>query len=314
MSISKPIKWPEGKDFAFSFFDDTDWGTIANMKPVYDFLFDLGIIGTKSVWPLSNPDKPKNEGDTCQDPEYLAWVLDLQKKGFEIGYHLTSYSSSKRDRTVEGLDHFKALFGHDPVAMADHNMNKEGIYWGSGRLSSPISLFIYNLSTRFKRNNYWEGHIPGSPYFWGDICRQRVKYVRNFVFAEINTLKACPQMPYTDPAKPYVNQWYASSQGSGVTSYNKTVNGPNIDSLVREKGACIMYTHFAANFYRDGQLNPEFKKSMEYLASKNGWFVPTSTLLDYIAAQKGVHTLSAAERFGLEMKWLRGKLKAGRTA
>ncbi len=40
-----------------------------------------------------------------------------------------------------------------------------------------------------------------------------MSYVRNFVFDEINTLAACPEMPYFDPAKPFVNAWFASLPG-----------------------------------------------------------------------------------------------------
>jgi hypothetical protein len=311
--ISK-IEWPEGKDFAFTVFDDTDWGTVENLKPVYDFLYDLGIKTTKSVWPLSNSNKPLREGDTCEDPEYLEWLLDLQKKGFEIGYHLSSYNSSKRERTEEGLEKFKELFGHYPISMANHNVNKEGVYWGSGRLSFAATRLLYNFSTKFARKDIWEGHIKGSPYFWGDICRQKIKYVRNFVFREINTLKACPEMPYADASKPYVNLWYSASEGSGLKSYNQMITPENIDKLVRERGACIMYTHFAAGFYKDNVLNETFRKSMGYLAGKNGWFVPASTLLDYLIKIKGIHQLKSSERLAMELKWLSTKIKRGRTS
>ena len=44
--------------------------------------------------------------------------------------------------------------------------------------------------------------VEGSPLFWGDKCRDHIKYVRNFVFDDINTLAACPHMPYHDRARP----------------------------------------------------------------------------------------------------------------
>jgi hypothetical protein len=314
MAENKPIQWPEGKEFAFTVFDDTDWGTVANLKPVYDFLDELGLKTTKTVWPTSNPNKKEGSGDTCDDPEYLAWLLELQKKGFEISYHLNSYNPSKREKIIEGLDKFKKLFENDPATMANHDLNTDGIYWGSARLSFPINKLIYNASTKFKKNSIWEGHKPGSPYFWGDICMERIKYVRNFVYREINTLNACSHMPYHDPAKKYVNQWFAASEGSGLKSYNLMVTKENIDKLEREKGACIMYTHFAAGFYKDGKLDETFKRSAEYLAGKNGWFVPVNVLLDYLASQKGIHTLTPLERFSLETNWLLTKLKRGRTS
>ena len=46
------IEWPNGHDFAFTVFDDTDNATLHNVRPVYKFLLDLGLIMTKSVWPI----------------------------------------------------------------------------------------------------------------------------------------------------------------------------------------------------------------------------------------------------------------------
>lgn len=46
-------RFPDGKRFAFSVFDDTDGGTTANLRPVYQLLDELGIFVTKSVWPLA---------------------------------------------------------------------------------------------------------------------------------------------------------------------------------------------------------------------------------------------------------------------
>ena len=36
--MNSKIKWPEGKDFAFTIFDDTDDSTLENVKDVYAFL------------------------------------------------------------------------------------------------------------------------------------------------------------------------------------------------------------------------------------------------------------------------------------
>ena len=314
MINEQTIQWPEGKDFAFTVFDDTDWGTVENLAPVYALLNDLGFKTTKSVWPLDNDVTNKKEGATCEDPEYLKWLLELQSKGFEIGYHLASFGPSKRDRTIEGLEKFKELFGHYPYTMANHNMNTEGLYWGSSRLSFALTKLIYNASTKFAKNNLWKGDDPNSPFFWGDLALEKIKYQRNFTFREINTLKACPFIPYYDPSKKYAKAWFASSNGSGIKSYNSVINPANIDRLQSERGVCIMYTHFAAGFVKNGKLDEDFKRSMEYLSKKNGWFVPVNDLLDYLAAAKGIHKLSALERLSLELKWLASKIADRRTS
>jgi hypothetical protein len=147
--------------------------------------------------------------------------------------------------------------------------------------------------------------------FWGDHCKQKIQYVRNFVFADINTLKVCPEMPYHDPARPYVNYWYASSEGAKARSFIARLDDRNQDRLEAEGGACIMYTHFGLGFYEKNTLNPEFKRLMERLSKRNGWFVPVSTLLDYLISVKGSTTLNASQTKRLERKWLSHKIRFG---
>jgi hypothetical protein len=69
-----------------------------------------------------------------------------------------------------------------------------------------------------------------------------------------------------------------------------------------------MYTHFAKGFFQDGKLNSKFKELMTRLSRKNGWFVPTNVLLDYLSRERGIHTITASERMFLEWKWLLHKL------
>jgi hypothetical protein len=120
-------------------------------------------------------------------------------------------------------------------------------------------------------------------------------------------------MPYHDPLKSYVNLWFASSEGASVASYNKCISEKNQDRLEREGGACIMYTHLAAGFYHNNAMDSEFKQLMKRLSRKNGWFVPVSTLLDYLVEINGPHIISDKERTSLERKWLWHKLFTGTT-
>jgi hypothetical protein len=305
------IRWPDGKDFAFTIFDDTDRATLATVKDVYAFLRDCGFRTTKSVWPVRGPHTPVNGGDTCDDPAYLAWLLTLQSQGFEIGYHMTTYHSSLRDETIAGLEQFAALFGQYPVTMANHVGCTENIYWGSARVSG-VHQVLYNLLTRYRHHKKFRGHIAGDAHFWGDICKAKVKYVRNFVFPEVNTLKACPWMPYHDPQRPFVRYWYSSSEGATVTSFNQMLAEKNQDRLEEDHGACIMYTHFGAGFY-NGQVDTQFQRLMKRLGKKNGWFVPVATLLDYIVKTRGHHDITTQERKRLERKWLVSKVTIGTT-
>jgi hypothetical protein len=304
------IDWPSGKDFAFTIFDDPDFDTIETTTSLYSFLKDLGYRTTKAVWPLQGNGTPKLGGTTCENERYLELVLNLKKDGFEIAFHNATHHTSTREQTAHGLETFRRLFGHDPALMANHVGCQEGIYWGSARVSSLYRLLHHILNLTVNGTpTVSQGHIEGSPLFWGDLCQEKIKYVRNFVFGDINTLKACPVMPYYDPTRPFVNQWFAASEGPNVTSFNAMVCEQNQDRLVSERGACIMYTHLAAGFLeKDGKINKRFMILMDRMSKLNGWFVPVSTLLDFILQTRGSHVITQAERSSLERRWIWHKI------
>ncbi|MCK4858368.1 MAG: hypothetical protein KAT58_10395 [candidate division Zixibacteria bacterium] len=306
----KHIRWPEGRDFAFTIFDDTDLATIENVAAVYDLLKDKEMLTTKSVWLLMGKQVPKVGGFTCENRDYLNWTQRLQEQGFEIGFHNATFHTSQRETTALGLEQFFGYYGHYPATMANHTGCQESIYWGSARLSG-LNRLAYNLMTRFLKHKRFRGHVADSKLFWGDICREKIKYVRNFVFSDINTLKNCPYMPYHDPARPYVNYWYASSEGAEVNSFNHCLAERNQDRLEEEGGACIMYTHLACGFVENGRLNHRFRELIERLAKKNGWYVPVATLLDYLLDYNGHHEITSVERRKLERRWLKVKIKIG---
>jgi hypothetical protein len=303
--------WPDGKRFAFTVFDDTDWATVENTKPVYDFLVDCGFRTTKSVWVLAgDPNLGENVGQTCADPDYLQWLLDIQAKGFEIGFHNGTWHSLARDATRESIDKFTELFGHDPKVAANHTGVADSVYWAGARLTAWRRP-LYHLLTGFHNSGKYRGHVEGDPHFWGDICQAKIKYFRNFVFRDINTLRACPFMPYHDPQRPYVNYWFAGADGAQLPAFNKCVTEAAQDRLEEQGGACIMYTHFARYFCDAGQLDRRFRSLMTRLAKKNGWFVPAGELLDYLMQTNGRHEISRAERRRLECKWLWEKIQVG---
>jgi len=303
--------WPDNKRFAFTVFDDTDLATLRNVGPVYDFLRDHGLRTTKSCWPVEgDPEKGAYRGETCGIDDYRQWALDLQTSGFEIGWHGSTWHSMQREKTLAALERFREIFGHYPGTATNHTQLTESIYWGSHRLTGMHRL-VYGLLTRFGNRNKYCGHIEGDPHFWGDVCRERIKYFRNFVFQDINTLNACPLMPYHDPKRPYVNLWFASSNGNNVRSFNKCLSEANQDRLEQEGGACIMYTHFASGFADGKNLDPTFQKLVGRLAKKDGWFVPVSQLLDYLLKTNGRREITDAQRSRMERKWLFEKLFIG---
>jgi hypothetical protein len=303
------VEWPEGKTFAFTVFDDPDGQTVDTGKRVYGLLAELGFKTTRGVWPGRAIRTPNSGGASCEDDAYRRHTQELQALGFEVGYHNHTKHSSTRDEIITGLDIFRDYFGHDPESMANH-YNAEAIYWGPARLAPPIRA-LYAVATAGRTNGRHFGHVPGHPSFWGDVCRQRIRYCRNFVYANTNTLGACPWMPYYDPTKPLVNAWYASTEGSNAPRFLDALSEVNQDRLEAEGGACIMYTHFGHGFVERGTFVRRFEHLMRRLSDKNGWFVPVSALLDHLQSQRGLTHLQSGQRRHLETRWLREKVFRG---
>ena len=252
-------------------------------------------------------------GGTLEDPDYCAWVLDLQAAGFEIALHGATDHSSTREETRRALDYFREVLGHDPRLHANHFGQAEGMYWGEARLNGLPRLVYRTAHAVLRRGTRYFGHVEGSPYFWGDLCRERIEYVRNFSFPGVNTLKADPLMPYHDPRRPYVQFWFSSSQAAGVEPFCTLLRDEEQDRLVEEGGACIAYTHFGFGFVEDGRLHPRFARVVERLARLPGWFVPASTLLDHLRGQPNWQPEPGIGRLrALEHRWLGSKLLRGR--
>ena len=278
------IKWPEGKKFAFTIVDDTDASTIQNSKPIYDLLAENGFRTTKTVWPLSPATKPTTGGGTLEDDDYRSWILDLQRSGFEIALHGVADGCSSRERVALGLDRYRQILGKDPSVHVNHVGQTEGMYWGAKRFDQPVRA-LYQLYRRTQGAEVeGRGADVSSPYFWGDLCQQGPRYVRNLVFKDINTLKMDPLMPYHDPRRPFVRRWFSGSEGSGINSFCRLISEQNQDQLEDEGGACIVYTHLGSTFY---PLRADLKKLLRKLAERNGWFVPATTLLDHVGEQRG---------------------------
>ena len=306
------MKFPDNKKFAFSIFDDTDKATIMNTKPIYDLLKRLKIYTTKSVFVFSNknPIHEANRGDSLENPNYLSFVLGLKDRGFEIAFHGAKGGNSKREEIIEAIEKFKELTGHYPKTYANHLSNKENLYWGAERLNSYFLKILYKLAT-FRRERNFLGHTSASEYFWGDIIQKYITYTRNFVFKDIDTLKINPSMPYHDPQKSYINFWFSSCDGHDVNAFNKLINPENIDKLEQENGVCIVYTHFAKGFAKNGKVDETTVKLLTNLSQKNGWFAPVSDILDFLKKEKKSYNIPYWERIKMEYRWFISKIIHG---
>lgn len=283
---ARTITFPDGKRFAFSIVDDTDMVTLERSKPLYDMLQQYGLRTTKTVWVLkatSDAHDP-DHGDSLSDPAYREFITDLHHKGFEIALHGVRGGSSVRKDIILGLDEFRNEMGQYPTMHVNHSLNADNVYWGANRWSFGPYRWAYGLAS----DREFSGDDPQSNYFWGDLVQQRVRYVNQFTFAEINLLNVTPSMPYHLSDKPYVNFWFLTADGDNLDRFEALLSTENLDRLEREGGVCLVYTHLGAgSFNKDGKADPRFEARIKDVAARNGWFVPASEILDHLAKQPG---------------------------
>jgi hypothetical protein len=274
------VSYPEGRAFAFSLLDDTDDSTVANVKPIYDLLFELGLRTTKTVWPLACPEGSRHyfAGSTLADDEYRLFARELYDRDFELTWHGATMESSTRERTLRGLEVFRQEFGHYPTIHCNHGENRENIYWGAKRYRNPLLRLIHRLGRSDKPA--FAGEVEGSEYFWGDLCRKHIRFVRGFTWYEINTLRRDPDLIYRLGWTPYVDCWFSTSDAADVREFNCLVTPRSIDRLRAERGVCILSTHLGKGFVRDGRVDRDVESTLRYLASLPGWFVPVSDILE----------------------------------
>lgn len=293
------MRWPNNKKFAFTIIDDTDDSFIYNIKPIYDLLYELNIKTTKTVWVF--PSRNYYEGASLMDDEYAKYILDLQSKGFEIALHNVGSGTFYREEIKEGINLFNQILGHYPNIQINHGCNSDNLYWGAKRFTKPLS-YIYSKVSKYKSYGDVEGHSQ----FWGDINKDKIKYLRNHCFYGINTLKYDKNMPYKVKDKPYVNYFFSASDGDTVSEFTNLLSKKNVDKLEKQGGLCIVYTHFGKGFINDnGELDKEFKENLEYLASKDAWFAPVTEILDYMLAnnKNSGKIISKWRLFLLDLKW-----------
>ena len=299
------LSFPDGRRFAFTVIDDTDVGTLANLRPLYALLGDLGIRTTKTVWPFRCPEATHSDfvdSDTLEDPAYRGWLLELQRRGFEITWHGATMESSTRERTAAALECFHETFGSYPRVHANHGANRENLYWGVDRFDVK---FLRTLVGRLASGGpgFYQGHVENSRYWWGDLCARHIDYVRNLTCNSIDTLAFNPSMPYRDPARPLGSWWFSASDAEDVTAFNQLLSDRNIERLDRDGSVCIVATHFGKGFVTDGRVHPETEARLRALAERPGWFVPVGPLLDWLRAQQRGRELPRREWRRMQWRW-----------
>jgi len=304
---------PAGKRFAFSVLDDTDDSTLENVEPVYTMLREYGFRTTKTVWPLNCPEGSRHffAAETLQDKAYLQFVRELVDAGFELAFHGATMESSPRERTLEGLEFLRSEFGRYPRLFCNHGQNRENLYWGSRRFRTAPLRMLSRVLTR-GHGDAFEGEDEGSRFFWGDVCRDVIQYVRNFTFERLNLLAVDPGMPYHLASTPYVRHWFSTADAPDVEAFNRLLSRRRIDQLETEGGVCIVSTHFGKGFVKNGRVNPVTERLLRYLADKAGWCVPVSDVLDRLLEAGRGRSLTRRDVMRLELRFVADRIRRRR--
>jgi len=305
------MDFPDSKRFAFTILDDTDDSTLENVKPVYDRLRELGFRTTKTVWPMDCPEGSQDyfAADTLQRADYLSYVKHLLDAGFELASHGATMESSRRERTIRGLEFLEREFGFVPRLHANHGENRENLYWGAERFQSPWVRPIVGSLGRHPAGRF-VGERPESPYYWGDLFGRHFEYLRNFTIDSLDVLPFNPEMPYRLASAPCVRGWFSTSDAPDAQAFKRLVTVDAVDRLERCRGVCIVSTHLGKGFTREGKLDPQVDAVLSHIASKPGWFVPVSTLLDYLREHGGGQQLDGVQLLRLELRFLFARLRA----
>lgn len=268
------LPFPVSKSCALSITDDTDFFQFRTTKPVYDLLNRFGARVTKTVWVFDDPgSSPEKEGLSLVNETYREWVEEQHRRGHEITLHTAGPGDDTRAQTLAAYDSLRSLLGGAyPRLDIFHSDNLEAFYWGADRLPSPLLRWLY----AGRRQRRFEGSDPESPYYWVDVSRQRIRYVRTYTFNDIDTWAVNPSMPYEDPATPGAPLWFASSNGRWGDDFVRLVRPENIGALKRAHGVSVIYVHLATGFD-----TPEAMAAMARCAGDPEIeFVPAGEVLD----------------------------------
>ena len=283
--------WPYSAGFCIT--DDTDAADLRSVQLVYNLLSSLGLLSTKTVWPF-RPIEPSGipatppstlRGVTLEEKEYMDYCMALAEKGHEIALHGASAGNNRREKTIAAFDIIEGAFGNDGTYIC-HSKNAENIYWEAKVAPSRPLRRILSLYTR----HHSLGDEEGSPYFWGDVCHEKVKWIRLFRTRETNTLKVNPSMPYREAGKPFVRGWFSATK----RSFHDCTAKPALDRICAEHGLTILYQymHRYADLEHDC-VDQTFVADAERLASDPRILVHTTAhMMERLRLVQGIFCAS----------------------
>ncbi len=275
MTKAKLVWPPYPYKAGFCLTDDTDAATFEQVKVVYDFLLAHSFRTTKTVWAFKPMDRcgipplPDSalRGITLEDPSYLDYCRKLHENGFEICLHGASAGNNPREYTLKAFDFVERHIGPFDTFIC-HGKNADNLYWEHKVTSLPVLRGLLERHSKHTCN----GEIESSPFFWGDLCKERISQIRLFRTRRIDTLRSNPSMPYFDRRKPYVNAWFSATKRRIMDCATPHARA----TLKRHYGLTVLYQYlFRYTDPKTLMLDPRFTKAVSDIADDREILVDT---------------------------------------
>ena len=290
------LRWPPSPYRAgFTITDDTDAATLETVRAVYDVLDANGVRATKTVWafppeePCGIPALPPSiqRGVTLADPDYRRYCERLAERGFEITLHGATAGNNRRATIERAFAELDKSFPRASTYIC-HAKNADNPYWQEKVVArGPLRWML----SAYAGSHRCSGEDPASPYFWGDLCRERVRYIRLFRTRDPDTLAQNPSMPYFEREKPYVRGWFSATK----RSFRFVTQDDVLGDLERSWGLCMLYQYMHRWTDSGGGAHPDLVAGARRLAAHPAIWCDTATrLLDRLRLVQGVFLGSRA--------------------